>query len=296
MIVSRRFALLTTSTFAALLLSACQPAAQDTQPTPIEETTPPVIEIDQIEDEHESMDHDSMDDETLTNDSVTDESQMTDVLKDYKKSMTSMHDEMMIGMGYNDPDTAFAKGMLGHHRGAIDMAKIQAKYGTNEVMRELAENIVTTQQVEVDILNKWLASHVDTANPKPETEPMQQAYAKAMANMHSDMTLGIADPMPDLAFARGMLPHHIGAVEMAKIELKYGTDEDMRQLAQNIIDNQQAEIELMQNWIVTLEVLNNTDNDNAANNDITETTTPNSQVTEDHAAASEHAKETDIAQ
>ena len=42
-----------------------------------------------------------------------------------------MHDEMMIGMGYNDPDTAFAKAMLGHHRGAVVMAKIQLKYGTD---------------------------------------------------------------------------------------------------------------------------------------------------------------------
>ncbi|HCI30959.1 MAG TPA: DUF305 domain-containing protein, partial [Psychrobacter sp.] len=76
--------------------------------------------------EHENMSHDT----SVDSENVTDDTQMTDMLKDYTKSMTSMHDEMMIGMGYNDPDTAFAKGMLGHHRGAIDMAKIQLKYGT----------------------------------------------------------------------------------------------------------------------------------------------------------------------
>ena len=160
-----------------------------------------------------------------------------------------MHDEMMIGMGYNDPDTAFAKAMLGHHRGAVEMAKIQLKYGTDEEMRQLAQEIIAAQQVEIDILNKWLASHPDTAKPKPNTEAMQQAYARSMDVLNGEMVLGIADPVPDMAFARGMLPHHIGAVEMANIQLKYGTDEEMRQLAQDIIDGQQMEIARMQQWI-----------------------------------------------
>jgi uncharacterized protein (DUF305 family) len=62
-----------------------------------------------------------------------------------------------------------------------------------------------------------------------------------------------------------MLPHHIGAVEMAKIQLKYGTDEEMRQLAQNIIDTQQAEIELMQHWIAALEADKDTADDKVKN-------------------------------
>lgn len=52
-----------------------------------------------------------------------------------------------------------------------------------------------------------------------------------------------------MAFARSMLPHHIGAVDMAKIQLKYGKNEEMRQLAQQVINAQQPEIEQMQNWI-----------------------------------------------
>ncbi len=63
------------------------------------------------------------------------------------------------------------------------------------------------------------------------------------------MMAGIADPKPDMAFARGMLPHHKGAVDMAEVELKYGKDAEMRELAQAVIDAQQAEIEQMQNWI-----------------------------------------------
>jgi len=276
MIASHRFALLATSIFATLLLSACQPVAEDNQPAPVEESAPPVTDTTHAE-------HDSMSEDTLQDDAdVTDGSQMTDILKDYKKTMTNMHAEMLIGMGYNDPDTAFAKGMLGHHRGAIDMAEIQLKYGTDEAMRQLAQDIITAQQAEIDVLNKWLASHPDAPKPKPNTTAMQQAYAKTMEDMHGDMTLGIATPMPDMAFARGMLPHHIGAVDMAKIQLKYGTDEEMRQLAQSIIDTQQAEIDIMQNWIAALQVLNSAKNSN------TDVMDPESQSTENESLNSEN--------
>ena len=242
MFVSRRWILLATSVSTALILSACQPTKDndDTDPTA---ATPPVTDI---VDAPNDVDADN---DLVGGENSADESQMTDILRDYTRSMTRMHDEMMIGMGYNDPDTAFAKAMLGHHRGAVEMAKIQLKYGTDEEMRQLAQEIIAAQQVEIDILNKWLASHPDTAKPKPNTEAMQQAYARSMDVLNGEMVLGIADPVPDMAFARGMLPHHIGAVEMANIQLKYGTDEEMRQLAQDIIDGQQTEIEHMQQWI-----------------------------------------------
>ena len=258
MIASRRFTLFATSISAALLLSACQPATEDTEVMPAEEaittTTEPSEAADDMVDAHAGHDMSESGD-------VVDEAQMTDMLKDYTKSMTSMHNEMMVGMGYNDPDTAFAKGMLGHHRGAVDMAKIELKYGTDETMRKLAQDIIDSQQIEIDIMNKWLASHPDA--PKPNTEAMQAAYAKGMNTMHSDMMLGIAEPEADMAFARGMLPHHIGAVDMAKVQLQYGTDEEMRKLAQDIIDAQQPEIALMQNWITAHKANKATVNDDA---------------------------------
>ena len=243
MFASRRWILLATSVSTALILSACQPT-KDNDDTDSNAATPPVTDI---VDAPNDIDADN---ELVAGENSAEESQMTDILRDYTRSMTRMHDEMMIGMGYNDPDTAFAKAMLGHHRGAVEMAKIQLKYGTDEEMRQLAQEIIAAQQVEIDILNKWLASHPDTAKPKPNTEAMQQAYARSMDVLNGDMVLGIADPVPDMAFARAMLPHHIGAVEMAKIQLTYGTDEEMRQLAQDIIDGQQTEIAHMQQWIV----------------------------------------------
>lgn len=252
MIASRHFALFATSVATALLLSACQPATEDSEVMPIEEATQATNEPSETAPEDAHAGHDM-----AANAVTVNAEKMSDMLKDYTKSMTSMHNEMMVGMGYNDPDTAFAKGMLGHHRGAVDMAKIELKYGTDETMRILAQDIIDSQQLEIDILNKWLASHPDAPKPKPNTEAMQEAYVKGTNTMHSDMMLGIAEPVADMAFARGMLPHHIGAVDMAKVQLQYGTDEEMRKLAQDIIDAQQPEIELIQNWIAANKVPDN---------------------------------------
>lgn len=273
-----RLALFATGVSAALLISACQPASDDVEVNAVQDDAPVVAE--QV-DNHEDMDaHDMM-----TADTTPDEMPMTDIFKDYTKSMTDMHNEMMVGMAYNDPDTAFAKSMLGHHHGAVDMAKIELKYGTDETMRKLAKDIIDSQQLEIDIINKWLASHPDAPKPKPNTQAMQQAYTAGMQAMHDDMMTGIANPVPDMAFARGMLPHHRGAVDMAMIQLQYGTDKEMRKLAQDIIDAQQPEIIWLQEWIAkTLvnaekDASNATDQDTSANQKeavkVAKTTKPN---------------------
>ncbi|KAA0922810.1 DUF305 domain-containing protein [Psychrobacter sp. ANT_H56B] len=273
-----RLALFATGVSAALLISACQPASDDVEVNAVQDDAPVVAE--QV-DSHEDMDaHDMM-----TADTTPDEMPMTDIFKDYTKSMTDMHNEMMVGMAYNDPDTAFAKSMLGHHHGAVDMAKIELKYGNDETMRKLAKDIIDSQQLEIDIINKWLASHPDAPKPKPNTQAMQQAYTAGMQAMHDDMMTGIANPVPDMAFARGMLPHHRGAVDMAMVQLQYGTDKEMRKLAQDIIDAQQPEIIWLQEWIAkTLvnaekDASNATDQDTSANQkeavEVAKTTKPN---------------------
>ena len=78
---------------------------------------------------------------------------------------------------------------------------------------------------------------------------MQQELMQGMNQMNQDMMAAEQYKDPDVAFAAGMLPHHIGAVKMAEVELKYGKDPEMRKLAENIINAQQAEIEQMQKWL-----------------------------------------------
>ncbi len=79
--------------------------------------------------------------------------------------------------------------------------------------------------------------------------PASQAYMSSMKDMHDKMAEGVKANDPDIAFAQGMIPHHQGAIAMAQTELKYGKDPHMRQLAQNVIKAQRAEIKTMRDWL-----------------------------------------------
>ncbi|QTF10905.1 DUF305 domain-containing protein [Brenneria izadpanahii] len=77
----------------------------------------------------------------------------------------------------------------------------------------------------------------------------QQAYMQGMDQMHAQMQEGILSSDPDVAFAKGMIAHHQGAIDMAKTELQYGKDPELRKLAEAIIKAQQPEIDQMQAWL-----------------------------------------------
>jgi Domain of unknown function (DUF305) len=71
----------------------------------------------------------------------------------------------------------------------------------------------------------------------------------SMDKMHMAMAAVAQSGNSDVDFVRLMIPHHQGAIDMAKIQLLYGKDPQMRRLAQEIITDQQLEIELMQRWL-----------------------------------------------
>lgn len=78
------------------------------------------------------------------------------------------------------------------------------------------------------------------------------AWSDLMASMQK-MDVAMASVQPsgndDADFVRLMLPHHQAAIDMAKAQVLYGKDPQMRRLAQEIITDQQSEIELMQLWL-----------------------------------------------
>ena len=75
------------------------------------------------------------------------------------------------------------------------------------------------------------------------------ALMKDMETMHAAMAAAEPSGNKDADFVNLMLPHHQAAVDMARTELLYGSDPQMRRLAQEIIADQESEIELMQLWL-----------------------------------------------
>jgi uncharacterized protein (DUF305 family) len=78
---------------------------------------------------------------------------------------------------------------------------------------------------------------------------MHEEYIQSMAGIKDDMRQGVMNRDPDVAFAAAMLPHHVGAVDMARIELKYGKDPQMLALAEKILAVQDSEIAEIKVWL-----------------------------------------------
>jgi uncharacterized protein (DUF305 family) len=94
-----------------------------------------------------------------------------------------------------------------------------------------------------------LRAATHSGDGQSQMNPDWSELIASMDKMHMAMTAVARSGNSDIDFVRLMLPHHQAAIDMAKTQLLYGKDPQMRRLAQEIITDQQLEIELMERWL-----------------------------------------------
>lgn len=165
--------------------------------------------------------------------------------KAYEKAMA----DLMAGMKMpltGKPDVDFVQGMIPHHQGAINMAKVALQYGKDAEVKTLAENVIKAQEGEIAVMKAWLGKIDQSAlvtDPNSKTGN-EQAMGMMMKNMTVPYT-GDAD----VDFLKNMIPHHQGAIDMSKVALQFAKDPEVLKLAQDIITAQEGEIAFMTGWL-----------------------------------------------
>lgn len=81
------------------------------------------------------------------------------------------------------------------------------------------------------------------------SSPAAKGYIEAMDKMHEVMGKMEYSGDPDIDFARGMIPHHQAAIDMAKVQLEHGKDPEIRKLSEEIIEAQEREIKQLEDWL-----------------------------------------------
>lgn len=147
--------------------------------------------------------------------------------------------------GGNATDAAFVSDMTAHHQGAIDMARVAQKRAEHPEIKQLANDIIAAQESEIATLKDIDA---DFARDGGHEGHDDMGMSDAEMGMEMDPAqLERAKPF-DRAFIDAMVPHHEGAVTMAKEQLAKGEHPELRKMAQDIIDAQTSEIAQMNEW------------------------------------------------
>ena len=189
-------------------------------------------------------------------------------------SMMSMMDDengmgsMMNGggmMGSFDEDRPFdlqfVDQMTMHHEGAIMSSEHMISDSKRPELRELAENIEESQSEQIDRMQEWRDEWYPDAEQTSGMpagmmdEMMDEMMGDGMmermmgGSMQEMMGGGATDEM----FLRMMIPHHEMAVDMSEKALERSEHPELEELARKIIDEQTAEIELMEGYLEEIE-------------------------------------------
>jgi uncharacterized protein (DUF305 family) len=156
----------------------------------------------------------------------------------------------------NATDRAFVRTMVPHHQMANEMARMARENGEHRRIRTLARRIIRAQSAEIRTLRRIArdlgVTPSEMAHHEMSEQMMRDLETLGLTEEESAMTMNMdelegADPF-DRTFIDMMIPHHQGAIRMARAELAEGTDRRLRRIARAIISDQGSEIRRMNAW------------------------------------------------
>lgn len=150
-------------------------------------------------------------------------------------------------------DRHFIEQMIPHHVDAVDMSELALERAQSEEIRQLAQNIITSQSSEINQMKSWYSQWFDKEYIEAEDDfRMGPGMMRGRMGMTGDTidfeVLQSAEDF-DSAFVREMIPHHQMAIMMASMLENTTERPEMKKLASNIIKTQTAEINLMRGWL-----------------------------------------------
>lgn len=142
-------------------------------------------------------------------------------------------------------DLQFIDTMIAHHTSALDMARLAATNTNNPELKKFATQIFDDQTKEINQMKEWREKWFAG---KPQAVNMEMPGMRESMQMEMTALDKARDKDFDAEFIRLMIPHHNGAVLMAKEALTKSEKPEIKTLAGNIIKAQEAEIKMMKEW------------------------------------------------
>lgn len=155
------------------------------------------------------------------------------------------------GPGSDSAEAGFARDMITHHAQAVEMALLVRERSQDEELRQIALDIVLTQQAQIGQMQGWLNTwSYPLANAGPSMAWMDMAMTGLMPGMASPEQMnalrGLEGVEADVLFLQLMITHHVSGVEMAEAALARAQRPEVKNLAQAMVNAQTYEIEVMQ--------------------------------------------------
>ncbi|WP_374982735.1 DUF305 domain-containing protein [Streptomyces fradiae] len=151
---------------------------------------------------------------------------------------------------HNAADVTFAQGMIVHHRQAVMMSEMAESHGASDQVKTLAEKIEKEQEPEIETMSGWLRSWGEEVPEGAGMDGMHHSPMPGMPGMmdgrRMDELRGMSGEAFDTMYLDMMIEHHRGAIEMAETEKREGVFDPAKDLADQIITTQSAEITQME--------------------------------------------------